>query len=147
MTQFKKGQRVLYINDGCSVAAQNEIVTIENVSEHWIDFVTDNGQTCAHGTGSFKLMEKTLDTLEPGDIILDWKGHERKIIDVLPHSVLVGEYRKDAADGWYTLAELKDYGYTIEQPATTVPDTIEIAGKKYDKAEFEKAVKDLKEVA
>lgn len=65
--------------------------------------------------------EKTLDSLEPGDVLLTASGNERTVIDVLPHSVLLSFLGDpDIVDDWYTPAELRASGYRLkDQPEPT----------------------------
>jgi len=92
-----------------------------------------------------KLFEKNWDTLEAGDIIIS-SGAEALVIDVLPNSFLRSYFREfKLSCNWYSKKEAISQGWTIKQ-STPETETIEIAGKRYSKEEFEKATKDLKEV-
>lgn len=51
----------------------------------------------------------------------------------------------DSAFNWYTVAELTKLGFHPVEPDASEP-TIEIDGKKYKKADVEKAIKDLEVV-
>jgi hypothetical protein len=91
-------------------------------------------------------LEKTWDNLEVGDIIVN-QGEEAKILEVLSNSFLRsnrGDFSKTG--GWYTPKEAQNDGWKIKQDPIVEVETVEIAGKKYSKEEFEKAVKDLKEI-
>lgn len=60
-------------------------------------------------------IEKTLDNLEVGDVLVDNYGAERTVIDVLPHSYLLSSvFNPDTIGDWYTPRDLKKDGYTIK---------------------------------
>ena len=86
--------------------------------------------------------EKTLNNLCAGDDISKGSG-VRKILAAVDGCYLlsnVDEYT--VAKDWYTVAELKDAGYQVLPPDHSIT-LIEIDGKKYKKADVEKAIKDL----
>ena len=86
--------------------------------------------------------EKTLDNLCAGDFI--GRGDTaRRVLAVIGDCYLLSVAKKyTAADEWYTASELAEYGFKpIDRE-----NTIEIDGKKYRKADVEKAIKDLEVV-
>lgn len=86
---------------------------------------------------------KTLYNLEKGDFITNGEG-ARKILASLDGCYLIS-YIEDhsASHTWYTAAELDNSGHCPVEPDTP---TIEINGKKYNKADVERAIKDLKPI-
>ena len=89
--------------------------------------------------------EKTLYNLEKGDIVsFDNNGEKRKVLTVIDNCYLLS-YPDNftSASSWYTADDLKYYECTVRQPEV---ETIEINDKKYNKAEVEEAIKDLKVV-
>ena len=86
--------------------------------------------------------EKTLYTLEKGDIVsFDNNGEKRKVLVVIDGCYLLSYPNSfTSASSWYTVDDLKYYECTVQQPEI---GTIEIDGKKYKKADVEKAIKEL----
>lgn len=90
--------------------------------------------------------EKTLDNLCRGDMIRDDNGDTRKILAALDGCYLLNYGgSEDATGDWYTVAELKRLDYQVFNP-NSPKATIEIDGKKYKKADVEKAIKDLEPI-
>lgn len=90
--------------------------------------------------------EKTLDNLCRGDMIRDSHGDTRKILAALDGCYLLNYGgNEDATGDWYTVAELKKLDYQVFNP-NSPKATIEINGKKYDKAKVEEAIKDLEPI-
>lgn len=90
--------------------------------------------------------EKTLDNLCRGDMIRDSHGDTRKILAALDGCYLLNYGgNEDATGDWYTVAELKKLDYQVFNP-NSPKATIEIDGKKYDKSDVEKAIKDLEPI-
>lgn len=90
--------------------------------------------------------KKTLDNLCRGDMIRDSHGDTRKILAALDGCYLLNfGGNEDATGDWYTVAELKKLDYQVFDP-NSPKATIEINGKKYDKAEVEEAIKDLETI-
>lgn len=93
-----------------------------------------------------EIAEKTLDNLCVGDFIRHNDGHVRKVLVAINGCYLLSCGEKYAAAGsWYTAVELNELGYFYTEPDTPEP-TIEIDGKKYKKADVEKAIKDLEPI-
>jgi hypothetical protein len=90
--------------------------------------------------------EKTLDNLCRGDMIRDSHDDTRKILAALDGCYLLNYGGiEDATGDWYTVAELKKLDYQVFDP-NSPKATIEINGKKYDRAEVEEAIKDLETI-
>ncbi len=93
--------------------------------------------------------EKTLDNLCVGEFITRHVGESDRTVRVLAsldgcYLISFAEYHDDAA-AWYTATELSRLGYRPAKPNASGP-TIEIDGKKYKKADVEKAIKDLEPI-
>ena len=92
-----------------------------------------------------ELAERLLDNLCAGDFVSSGSSI-RKILAAVDGCYLlsyIGEYT--ATGSWCTVDELKEAGYSFIELDT--PElTIEIDGKKYKKADVEKAIKDLEVV-
>jgi len=90
-------------------------------------------------------IEKTLDNLCAGDFVENEHG-ERKVLVAIDGCYLLSHAEGYAVAGhWYTATELDKHRY--RPVALDVPEpTIEIDGKKYKKADVDKAIKDLEVV-
>lgn len=92
-----------------------------------------------------ELAERPLDNLCAGDFVSSGSSI-RKILAAVDGCYLlsyIGEYT--ATGSWCTVDELKEAGYSFIELDT--PElTIEIDGKKYEKADVEKAIKDLEPI-
>lgn len=90
-------------------------------------------------------VEKTLTTLNVGDFIENTDSI-RKVLATINGCYLLSYDREYAsAYSWYTATELSRLGYRPAKPNASGP-TIEIDGKKYKKADVEKAIKDLEPI-
>lgn len=93
--------------------------------------------------------EKTLDNLCVGDFITshaEAADITAKILASLDGCYLISCTNDfDTAGSWYTVAELYRLGYRSVKSDTPEP-TIEIDGKKYNKADVEEVIKDLEVV-
>lgn len=89
-------------------------------------------------------VEKTLDNLCAGDFI-ESDNEIKKVLAAVDGCYLIS-YVEDhnSAFAWYTAAELGKLGYRPTKPYA--PESIEIDGKKYKKADVEKAIKDLEPI-
>lgn len=90
-------------------------------------------------------VEKTLDNLCAGDFVKSGSSI-RKILAAVDGCYLlsyIGEYT--ATGSWCTVNELEGAGYSFIEPDAS-EFIIEIDGKKYNKADVEKAIKDLKPI-
>lgn len=96
---------------------------------------------CYHGYHSYYFLEllteeKTLDTVDVGDVVVDKRGEERTVLDtskngrVLFLSIL--NYPTYYSTG-YTRQELKDKGYTVKQ-STPAPEPKEMTLDEVSKA-------------
>ena len=124
----KMGGRVLTIN--CVKSSHYEV---EENTFYWTDEMLEPA-------------EKTLDNLCVGDFVGCRDHLVRKVLIVLGGCYLLsyaGDH--DAAGDWYTATQLDEFGCYPIQPDASEP-TIEIDGKKYKKADVEKAIKDLEPI-
>lgn len=89
--------------------------------------------------------EKTLYNLCAGDFV-NSDGCIRKVLAVADCCYLLSSTEDyTMASSWYTVDDLKRYGYIPVEPST--PESIiEIGDKKYNKAEVEEAIKDLEPI-
>lgn len=90
-------------------------------------------------------IEKTLDNLSAGDFIKSGSSI-RKVLAAVDGCYLLSSSEEYAsASIWYTVNELKEDDYSFIELDASDP-TVEINGKKYKKADVEKAIKDLESI-
>lgn len=90
-----------------------------------------------------ELVEKTLDNLCAGDLVV--LGYEKRMILAAVDGCYLLSYSRmyEAADRWCTAERLKIDGFEFFDPQSIA---VEINGKKYKKADVEKAIKDLEPI-
>ena len=94
-------------------------------------------------------IKKTLKNMEKGDVVVNKPDYDypRTVLLAIDGCYLLSAVaRPTVASCWRTAEELRVSGCTVQQPTPTKIETIEINGKKYKKAEIEKAIKDLEVV-
>lgn len=119
------------------------VLTIDCVKS---DYYRVKGHNFVWADEMLEPAEKTLDNLCAGDFVGCRAHLVRKVLIVLGGCYLLsyaGDH--DAAGDWYTATQLDELGCYPIQPNASEP-TIEIDGKKYKKADVEKAIKDLEVV-
>ena len=156
VTRFKVGDKVrvhselatghMYDDVGVNrsmIRLAGEIFTVKNVGEGFYR-VHENGW--GWNDEMLEPVEKTLDSLCRGDTICNGDNDTRKILVVIDGCYLLNHpHLSYAAGTWCTAAELDKLGYyPVDPDAPRV--TIEINGNNYDKAEVEKAIKDLEPI-
>jgi len=119
----------------------NTITGIHNDADAYLLNHRDEGWT----DEMLEPAEKTLYNLEKGDIVsFDNNGEKRKVLVVIDSCYLLSYPNSfTSASSWYTVDDLKYYECTVQQPEI---GTIEINGKEYNRAEVEKAIKDLEPI-
>lgn len=89
--------------------------------------------------------EKTLDNLCVGDFVVSG-NRVSKILAAVDGCYLLSDAKLHIyTNGWYTVDELKEGGYSFIGLNASEP-TIEILGKKYKKADVEETIKDLEPI-
>ncbi len=117
-----------------------EVLTISRIADSYYD--VDEYEFC-WSDEMLEPTEKTLDNLCVGDFVRCVDG-TRKILAALEGCYLLSCLDTHyIADSWYTVKELKADGYEFFDPELIV---IEINGKKYNRADVEKAIKDLESI-
>lgn len=77
-------------------------------------------------------IKKTLDNLEVGDVIEN-DGYERKIVDVLPNSYVIGSNDdNEVVVGILSKKIIKELGYTVKQEEKVTELTLEQVADKFD---------------
>jgi len=92
-------------------------------------------------------VERTLDEVQEGDMLIDPDGNKRLVLGRMGRVVAVSGEDVEPGDGdflYYSIKELaaKGFKFAEEEPA----DTITVGDVTYDKKEFEEATKDLKPI-
>lgn len=122
--------------------SDDEVFTICSVGRN---FYTVEGYDLRWSDEMLEPAEKTLDDLCVGDIVKDG-NKTRMILATLDGCYLVssvGDYIHAAC--WYTVDDLRGFDYIPVNPGIPEP-VIEIDGKKYNKADVKKAIKNLEVV-
>lgn len=94
-------------------------------------------------------IKKTLKNMEKGDVVVNKPDYDypRTVLLAIDGCYLLSAVaRPTVASCWRTAEELRVSGCTVQQPTPTKIETIEIDGKKYNKADVEEAIKDLEVV-
>lgn len=118
------------------------VLTIDRIKS---DFYRVEENTFSWSDEMLEPAEKTLDDLCVGDFVRGGWGI-RKVLAVLDGCYLLSTYGKHTyAGAWHTVDELKEGGCSFIGLDAPEP-TVEIDGKKYKKADVEKAIKDLEVV-
>lgn len=142
MTKFKVGDRVKiaessrYYTRGNESNPRNTEGTIHKVRDSDYGFGTqvdwDNNTSNSYNISDLELVEKSLDNLAIGDVIVDRNGeHEREVVAVGPEYIgTIDKYdNSDDKSAWKT-AVLKEGGYKVKQEPQFVEVTLaDIAGK------------------
>ena len=102
---------------------------------------------CVHGFSEgcyLDLIEKTLDSLAEGDVVVDNIGR-RTVLGVCGRVYLMStrDYQDRFGVG-YTAKELRSAGYRPVEP-TPVPETVEVLGKVYRRTDVEASLAELGE--
>ena len=120
--------------------SDDEVFTICSVGRN---FYTVEGYDLRWSDEMLEPAEKTLDNLCAGDLVT--LGYEKRMILAAVDGCYLLSYSRmyEAADRWCTAERLKIDGFEFFDPQSTA---IEINGKKYNKADVEKAIKDLEPI-
>ena len=128
MKKFKIGDKVKYRNRIRTITMIDEI---DDVAPYLLDnnyWVEDSDITLA---------EKTWDTLEAGDILVDTDGEEALIIDVFPNSFVKSYWGSvGIVSGVYSKKQAQNEGWTIKGAVTetvkemTLEDVEKLVGSK-----------------
>lgn len=157
--RFKVGDKVkvrrdliigkFYGNVRCNNSMERmvgKVFTIRNVDEQYYK-VTENEWNWSDGM--LEPVEKTLDDLCAGDFIavrIVGTDVTAKILASLDGCYLISCTNDfDTAGSWYTVADPDEFRYRPVKSDTPEP-TIEIDGKKYNKADVEEVIKDLEPI-
>ena len=154
--RFKVGDKVkvrrdliigkFYGNVRCNNSMERmvgKVFTIRNVDEQYYK-VTENEWNWSDGM--LEPVEKTLDDLCAGDFVECGGIIVKRVLVAIDGCYLLSSaVNHDTAGYWYTAAELDELGCYPVELANPEP-TVEINGKKYKKADVEKAIKDLEVV-
>ena len=145
--KIKVGDRVRSVvgkDNGCGKLGDVESTDVQNEKICEITAVSDNYfwiNDCSHGyyTDFFLELlteEKTLDTVDVGDVVVDGDGRERTILDTSKNGTVL--FLSSAASGdWSgvmaTRQELKLFDYTVKQ-STPAPEPKEMTLEEVSKA-------------
>lgn len=150
--KFKVGDKVevrkglvadeYYGNIRCSDAMAKmggKVLTIRKIHR---DYYEVRESEWSWGDQMLKPAKKHLDNLCAGDLV-GRSGRARRVLAAVGDCYLLSNTeRHTIADEWYTASELAEYGFGLIDREKT----IEIDGKKYNKADVEKAIEDLEPI-
>jgi hypothetical protein len=145
--KIKVGDKVRAVNgkeNGCQELGDVESTDVQN--EKICEITAVNGgyfsiNDCPHGYHSESFLEllteeKTLDTVDVGDVVVSEDGNERTILDKSPNGTVLFLSRINDAthyqDG-YTRQEIKHYKLTVKQ-STPAPAPKEMTLEEVSKA-------------
>ncbi len=137
MSNFKVGDFCLVVGNQCDLKGQKVKVTSVSNSGMVAFERLDGKDSCsdsAVGPGEgheLKLLEKTLDTLETGDILIDRGGTEKEVLAVLNGVVIVDDGDEDECTEVLITSRLEGYtikGETQEVKEMTVAEISEALG-------------------
>jgi len=119
-----------------------KVFTIRNIHKNYYK-ATENGWNWSDQM--LEPVEKTLDNLCAGDFV-GTSYSVRKVLAVIDGCYLLSDFEDyNSTSAWYTAHDLKNFGYSVIESTAPEP-TIEINNKKYNKADVEKAIKNLEPV-
>ena len=121
--KIKVGDKVRAVkgrNNVCPYLDCNKQGVVSHVDSD--GFVIANG--CVHSYGSISFLEllteeKTLDTVDVGDVVVDKDGDERTVMDTSKNGTVLFLSQRDCPLYFHlpmTRQELKDKGFTVKQP-------------------------------
>lgn len=146
--KYTKGQKVKRIDDNNSLFTKGKIYTIVDTyhpAPYPLAMIDDKGDKCSYSeevfSKYFKVIDRTWDTLEVGDILLDVSKNEFTVLSIT--GLLYGLSQKDnpsCHSDWYTKEEFDKYKYTIKQDTPedditelTLEEVAELKGIPVDK--------------
>ena len=131
---FKVGDKVKYINSDGYIPV-NSINTITKIDNSNVPYNLGNGDWVRES--SIVLAEKTWDTLEVGDIIVNTQGAKAMVIDVFPNSFVRSWWGNfNESYGIYSKKEAQKNGWRIKGAVTetvkemTLKDVEKLVGSK-----------------
>ena len=120
---FKVGDKVKYIKSN-GYFPVNSIHTIAGIDGTGSPYCLDDNHWVKES--SITLVEKTWDTLEVGDIVVEKGGAKAMIIDVFPNSFVRSFWRNfNESGGVYSKKQAQDEEWTIKGIETVKEMTLE----------------------
>ena len=145
--KIKVGDRVRAVNGKPNACAElGDVMTLPNGSEK-VCTITDVAEdrfwinNCGHGYLEDHVLEllteeKTLDTVDVGDVVVDKRDFECTILDTSKNGTILFTSRfsnSAQVGGYYTRQEMRDQGYTVKQ-STPAPEPKEMTLDEVSKA-------------
>ena len=116
MAKFKIGDQVRVIKEH-DYFEIGEILTVDEDDFPPRCISEKTGKRWAVSENKLELVEKTLDTLEVGDVLVDKDGSECQVLGVCGRVIFLSLFNDfDMAGDYYTKEELKSRGYKLKQP-------------------------------
>jgi len=149
-SRYKVGQKVKVISDSVGNVRPDIVVEVAETDEKEEGWFSDtNGNPFNDRIDELEIVSqpvKTLRDMEIGDIIVDGAGSEFEVLAICGE-VFAVKYLSVTSNNfvdWNTFKQAEVYNWKLKGREEI--ETIEIAGKKYNKQEFEEAIRDLKEI-
>jgi len=131
---------------------QQYVVTKVNLEGGILWVTDDSDHQDWFPTPHFKLVSKTLEDLVEGDVVVNKAGNKRTVLGRVGKVIFLSysdQYSSDGCETYcsgYTIRDLQEGDYTIDQPIEEQTETIKIFERKLSKKDFEDALWNLKEV-
>jgi len=137
--ELKVGDRVELINTEfphtifVSMGSIGTVIGVHRDKSYEVKFNEGFSQTC--GPSQLKITERTLDTLQEGDVVVDCDGDERTVLGMCGRVYLMSGYDgPDYFNDGYTAEQLKEHDYKIKGAEEEVEElTIEEISKRLGK--------------
>lgn len=100
-----------------------DILTLVDGRTPYPIFKTKNGVGFAFSWNDLEPLEKTFETLEVGDVVLDGDMDEHTVLAVCGKIIALSNWDNQNEFGdWYTKEEFEEYNYSIKHPSEDVTE-------------------------
>lgn len=142
--KYHKGQKVVISNpDKEYEMYKGKIITLTAIASIEVPMWHCEENPLIWEEDQLSPLEKTWETLQAGDIVIDEEGYERKVLARVDELIaLSDENYHDIFNSLRVVSRIKKFGYTIKQDKPQ-EETIEILGKRYKKDDVVKKLEGL----
>lgn len=148
MSKFKRGDKAKLLVDRYGVKAGTIVTITTRDSRHpWFDgkAVGAEYNECCITEKELQLIQENTMKYKQGDVLVDKDRFRKKVLGVCGEVYLMSNTDDfNVYDSGWTEKELDDEGFKLKTPES---ETIEINGKKYDRAAVTERLEELDEVA
>lgn len=154
MSKLKPGDKVRVVGNSkeysaitMATMASGACEILEVLDCLYVVYTPDKSDYFTFAESDLELVEKTWDTLEVGDVIESKYTRTARVLAVCGEAFLRSMWDDHkVASTWCAITEAKKVGWKIQQSTPSEPETIEILGKTYRKADVEGRLSGLEEV-